>query len=401
LLLTFFTSRDLLSSATHTTPGGTFELMGESTPSLMKFLHVLSDCEEKFQNQTGYAASDYPPVLVVLHPSEGSPFPKNTLRVDSLEGRSAKIQIDVTISERTRSELGEILARGMLLREFYAKEPIDSGTIVMEFPLWLTRGLGWVCRPWGSIVLTPAFLRDGKDIPSLQGFLHQQSSRAGNEQVMEIYDWMAASVVKAGMRGGGVAEFRKWIGHFNPEEPARRLPDWPENWPFSQVERRWLLIMAGEGSGDKGGFTMLGTRASLERYDEIISELSTPHHSLALLKKEKGCKFTCQQLASRLRGLRTQSNPLMMPLLDSSIHLLSVIEHQSLKKLTLEEKQITDLRTLIFKHSRAIEDYLDWYEMTKAPGSSGLFERYLISPEQSVKEGPVGRYLDAVEARGW
>jgi hypothetical protein len=90
-----------------------------------------------------------------------------------------------------------------------------------------------------------------------------------------------------------------------------------------------------------------------------------------------------------------------MPLIDSSLHLLSVIERQSLKKLTLEEKQITNLRNLILKQSHSIEDYLDWYEMTKAPGSSGLFDRYLVTPEMPVKKGPVGRYLDAIEERGW
>lgn len=401
LAITFFTSRDLLCSTTHSTPGGTFGLMGDSSPALTKFLHALADCEEKFQGLTGYPSSDSPPILVVLHSSEESHFPKNTLRVDSLEGKCAKIQIDLAISQSAGSELGDILSRGMLLREFYANGPLSSGATVMEFPLWLTRGIGWICRPWGSFAPSPSFLNKGKMVPFLKDFLHQQPSRAGSNQVLEAYDWMAAAIVKAGMKGGGASDFRKWIGHFNPRDPARRLSDWPEGWLFRPIERRWLLIMAGDGSGATGGGSMLGTVATIKRYDAIISELSTPGHSLTLLKKEKGYKFTSQQLTSRLRALRLQANPLVMPLIDSSLHLLSVIEHQSFKKLTLEEKQITNLRNLILKQSHSIEDYLDWYEMTKAPGSSGLFDRYLVTPEMPVKKGPVGRYLDAIEERGW
>jgi hypothetical protein len=53
------------------------------------------------------------------------------------------------------------------------------------------------------------------------------------------------------------------------------------------------------------------------------------------------------------------------------------------------------------KQSRGIEDYLNWCEATKVMTRSGLFDSYLSAPASPKAKGPVGRQLDAVEARGW
>ena len=399
-LFCLFAESELYSKTSFVTPGGTFELIGERGSDERSFFHLLVNNEEKFQGLTGYPVSADPPVLVVLHPFKENPSLKNTLRVDSLEGRSTKIQIDCSYPPEVNGELGEILARAMLLRKHYANQPPQSGVTIRSFPSWLTRGIGLVCNPGAGFVLSSELTPD-TEVPSLEKFLCQKAPVSGSDQVLEAYNSMAALAVKAGMRGEGAKAFRDWIGHFNAKDPRVSFSDWPDSWSLGKVERLWLLLIAGQERGDEGTLSILGTISSLKKYDEILSGLPTQAHSIALLKKEKGGIFTSQQLTSRLSALRLQANPLVIPLIDRTLNLLSQINRQSLKKLLAEEKKISDLQGLILKQSRAIEDYLDWYEMTKTRTKSGLFERFLAAPLPPVKKGPVGRYLDAVEERGW
>jgi hypothetical protein len=83
------------------------------------------------------------------------------------------------------------------------------------------------------------------------------------------------------------------------------------------------------------------------------------------------------------------------------MNLLKSPRHLSVKKLNENLSALTSLRASIHKRSREIDDYLDWYEAAKVPVRSGLFDVLLKSPPSTIRKGPVGRYLDAVENRGW
>jgi hypothetical protein len=106
-------------------------------------------------------------------------------------------------------------------------------------------------------------------------------------------------------------------------------------------------------------------------------------------------------LGERLTALRLQAHPLADPLLDGTIRLCATMMRLSEKKISSGEKSLSELRASTLARARAIEEYLDWYEAAKTPVRSGLFDNLLETRETSIRKGPVGRCLDAVEARGW
>jgi hypothetical protein len=116
---------------------------------------------------------------------------------------------------------------------------------------------------------------------------------------------------------------------------------------------------------------------------------------------KKGADFMGQQLSERLSALQLRANPEAIPLLREAALLCGKLKHLSSKKINEQEKNLSLLRNEVLKRSRAIEAYLDWYEAAKLPISSGLFDHVIQAPESSVKKGPVGRYLDTLESRGW
>jgi hypothetical protein len=73
----------------------------------------------------------------------------------------------------------------------------------------------------------------------------------------------------------------------------------------------------------------------------------------------------------------------------------------SARNIGAEETALRNLREDLLQRSRAIESYLDWYEASRLDERSGLFDAFLATPPVPVSKGPLGRYLDSVEARGW
>jgi hypothetical protein len=87
--------------------------------------------------------------------------------------------------------------------------------------------------------------------------------------------------------------------------------------------------------------------------------------------------------------------------MDQTLLLVGKAPKLPVKKIEAEEKRLAELREATVKQSIAIDQYLDWYEAAKLPARSGTFDKLLLNSDPGIKKGPVGRYLDAVEARGW
>jgi len=159
--------------------------------------------------------------------------------------------------------------------------------------------------------------------------------------------------------------------------------------------------MAEKSGEDSGVVSMLSLEATIEGYDEILSEVSTPNHSLALLKKEKGALYLINQLSTRLIALRLRANPLSDSLLDESIQLCANFKKLSEKKIAAREKKLLSLHAETVSRSQAIDSYLDWFEATKVPFKSGFFNSLLRTNDGQIQKGPIGHYLDTIEQRGW
>jgi hypothetical protein len=159
--------------------------------------------------------------------------------------------------------------------------------------------------------------------------------------------------------------------------------------------------MATSSHEEKSIVEELTSPESLRKYDDIVQAIPMDAPSFEKHRKERGWDFISQGILSRLTTLRLQANPLVYPLIDSTMDLLKSGKSLSGKKLSERLSALISLRSDILTRSQAIVAYLDWYEAAKLPVRSGLFDVFLQSPESTVRKGPVGRHLDAVETRGW
>ena len=363
---------------------------------------ALSAYEKQFYKLTGYSPGNAPPIIVVAPDSAGTRLVHPTLRMDALEGGSPKIQIDLSEGNIGNSETRSLLAQALLLREYYSGKAPAPGSPIVEFSAWVIHGLGRLSDTESKPVCIPSSYLQGAVPPSIEDLLAQKSPDVPNQALLDVYDAMCSALLSAGLKApDSERSFRKWIGCFDPKLPQRAASCWPSNWSMKSVERQWLLMMAGMSGEDSEVIALLDVDETLRRYDEIFAEVATPNHSLSLLKKEKGSDYLIQQLSRRFLALRLQANPLAVPLLDETIQLCSRLRRLPENKITASQKAISDTRMETQKRFHSIDAYLDWFEATKLPVKSGLFDHALKESTQTVRKGPVGRYLDTIEARGW
>lgn len=383
---------------------GLFSLsdLGVGSTVSKSFSRALAVYERQFLAVTGFPRGDAPPVVVLLHASTESTTSLPSLRVDVMEGGAPRVRLDLVQGSEGDPQIRQLIATSLLLREYYGTSSPESGTRVPRFPSWVTCGLGRLCAPDPKGVAIPTTYLRGAAPPEIEAFLTQRAPEGGAQTISDLYEAMAACLLKAGLQGNGADGFRDWISHHDlGSKASSSLPPWPPGWQMRPVERRWLLLMAGNQETESKNTSLMSTADTLAAYDALITSLPTPSHSLAQLRNEKGADYLIEQFSERVAPLRFRANPMALPLIDATTLFLSKLKRMPEKKVAPAEAELLALRKEILKRSREIEHYLDWYEAAKIPVRSGLFDKYLNNPETVVKKGPVGRYLDAIEARGW
>lgn len=372
--------------------------------SATDFGRMLDSGGKEFLLRTGFSQQAHPPVVVTLHPRTDIAAALPLLKVDALEGGIPRISVDLREGE-IRGEGQQLLIAALLLREYYNGRAPVPGSRVPQFPAWVTRGMASLCFPAEEPFRIPSsYLKlKGGNPPTLEDFLIQRPPERSDPTISDLYDASAACLLKSGLSGSaGQAAFREWIGHDDQKQPNHVPSRWVGGWEMRPVERRWLLLMAGSSAEGDGRIQLQKAADSLKAYDSVMTggiPEGASIHSLAQDKKSGG--YTLAKLTDRLTALHLRANPLVLPLLDQTILLVAKSPKLPVKKIEAEEKRLAELRLAILQQSRAIDQYLDWYEAAKLPVWSGTFDKLLLNPDTVIKKGPVGRYLDAVETRGW
>jgi hypothetical protein len=352
---------------------------------------AVEDAEKSFLETTGYLPGDEPAVLLAT----GGKGSSASLSVNALEGGVPEIRL-LLPRDPEDPQVAQYLATALLLRHYYGKTAPVSGSRVPRYPLWMTRGLGALIfqRPLTDAV-SPA-------TPELEAFLTERMPDPENVSLLRRYDAVAALLVRSGLSDNrGKKAFRDWIGSYDVSVPSRQPSPWVDGWDMRSVERRWNLGLQAPGKEEKLPDRILSAASTLEEFRRIMNQGKDGKDSLADVARERGGEYRLRSLSERLVALRLQSNPLVVPVVEQSMKLVATAKRIPSKKCGQEEDRLRSEYLALVKRSRAIEDYLDWCEATKVTVPSGLFDRYLSAPTSGIGMGPIGRHLDAVEARGW
>jgi len=391
LLIIGLLATETILGSISTSPQGAFAVSSVNSAGSASFRRAVEKAEKNFFETTHYPQGDHPPVRLVQAES-GVP---TSLSVNALEGGWPEIRLVLPTSAED-SETGHFLAIALLLREYYGKTAPAPGSAVPHYPDWVSHGLG------ALMLQMPLNSRTTSQDQELEAFLSQRVPDSENTTLLRHYDIRSAALVSAGMSDDrGRSAFRDWVGSYDPSQSSGRSTAWIDGWDMRGVERRWVLGLHAPESKDQLPGSIQSATTSLEEYRKIMEQGRAGSSSLAELSKKKGGEYSLQKLGEKLTALRLQANPMVAPLVDQTMKLVTMARHASPKKIIEEEAHLQAEYLAIAKQAQGIEDYLNWYEAAKVESPSGMFEGYLTAPSSPVAKGPIGRYLDQFEARGW
>lgn len=372
------------------TDEGSFVILQERKEAA-PLLRNLNGFAKRFAKITGLDGGSAPPVVISIPKGKGNGVAADP-RVDALEGGLPRISF--TLSGNMPGDVDfPGLSAALLLREHYGTNAPAPGSRVPTYPAWLLRGLGRLCsRETDPDGVSFA----GHPAPSLEDFLARRSLPVGNLALCDLHDRMAAFLVLAGL-GESPKGFRDWIGHAEGGN-GTAPPPWPWPWDMRSVEKRWNLMMSSSSAGKDPGSRIPDAVRSLADFDRCVGG-----DSFAALRDPKSLgDFGRDRLLESLSALSLQANPLVLPLIDRTSALLRSFPKISRKRLDKALSELVAERSRTGNHASEISSYLDWYEAARLESWSGLFDGVLGNNSiDSVKKGPVGAYLDKIEARGW
>lgn len=394
LLVSFLFPALPVRSATRpqVTDEGSFVVL-EERKEASPLLKRLGGFASRFSKVTGLDGNGGPPVVVALPNGGGERSREDaTPRVDSLEGGLPRVSLLLAGRMPADSDLPGMSA-ALLLRNHYGTTAPAPGSRVPAYPAWLVRGLGRLCsREVDPEGVTFA----GRPAPSLEDFLSRRPPSGENLALADLHDRMAAFLVMAGL-AENAAGFREWIGHAR-EGNGVTPPPWPPGWDMRSVEKRWNLMMSSSSAGKDPGSRIPDAARSLAEFDRCVGG-----DSFASLRDPKSLgEFGRDRMIESLSALALQANPLVLPLIDRTTLLLRSFPKIPRKRLDKGLAELSSLRSQTGVRASEISSYLDWYEAARLESWSGLFDGVLRDqPADPVKKGPVGAYLDRIEARGW
>lgn len=358
----------------------------------------------------------FPVVVVLAKPATTDPgSPPSSVGLFTNE-EGFKIQVDVRLDgDLARARFSQQILRALLLEMMHRGRPeaLAQGAY-REPPDWLVEGaaawLGGRDTP-GSSDIYKTLLRSGRPL-SLGEFL-SQNARNLDSTSLQLYRGLSLALVQLLV---DLPEGRKRLGAFTlglAEQKSAPLAELRA--AFSELgaspaaaEKWWALSLARLGTTDQfRGLTLAESEAELAALLAIRVETADgaedlPLEAVATARKRPGVKEGLATRAAELLSLQTRCHPLLRPAVEEYQKVVAALARGSDKDVDRSLALAAAYREEILARSKAIADYLNWYEATQIVTPSRLFDGYLEAAKNTNAPPPkrddaISRYLDTVE----
>ena len=402
---------------------GQFRVNGGTPEDRPAVARLAEEAKTELLHLTEEADAWKVPVSIELHGKSGDPMPPRTAAMKILVSEAGyHLRLDVHLSRGIEHERLKFAATSALIYERALRgAPLDSKT-PFHVPPWLVDGL----REATAWRLNQSDRRLYEALFKTGGLFKIDDVFAVGEAVFEDMDaaMRAAFRVSSGalvmallQQPQGKEGFRAFltdVAGYGGEMPALLRKHFPElNLSETSLSKWWALQMANIGARNLATdiLTIAQTETALSdalrldfRTPEGITEQKdlTAWPELAALPEPERIQAVLHAQDALVR-LSYRCFPSYRPLLaEYQIALASIVKNKT-QDLPLQLTALAERRTLMTAKAQRAGDYLDWFEITRARETSGVFDDYMRLKER-LKSNPhrrtddLSKYLDRMDA---
>lgn len=367
------------------------------------------------------------PISVVLHGEPGDKAPANRF-VTRLKvvGGVYQLQLDMHLAQGLQVERFKRAVTEMLLYERSLKaQALMDDAISLSIPPWLSLGLreasAWQTQQSERRLYAAMFKQDGafkvEDLLSVD-----RSDHAGFDEASEVAFRVSSGALVMALleQPGGRDAFTKFLDEaasFQGEMALLLRRHFPElNLSPNSLAKWWALQMASQG-----GLQRLTDVMSIAETEEELAaslfleippvgeEAEAAPARQGLDQWQKIVELEPKQRAAAVRPAQSALVHLSYRCFPSYRPLLIEYQKQLIRLSQGDEKavgealaELSQAREIMRAKSQRGRDYLDWFEITRARETSGVFDDYLklksqLKKRENARKDGMSLYLDQMQ----
>lgn len=362
------------------------------------------------------------PIVVALEPASGSE-PEAPPVVTTLVNTIAGSKIDVAVrigNDPSRVFLQRHVVHALLLEMAYSERtPIKGGERYSDPPWWLVEGILQGIRGRNGMRDPDVFksIVNTEKLPALGKLLTQPPMRL-DTAAGAVDRACSLALVEALLRlPGGPANLGRFIRAW-PDANGDALTLLVKHFPVlgdspQSLAKWWTLQLAALGQSEQWrGLSPAESDAELSSLLNLDIAVGKPprNERFALGDFEKYIKLPGARPALRLAQVKvvtlsTTAHVIFRPILADYEKVCGLLGEGKTKGVADRIARLDRQRKSVLQRINQITDYVNWYEATQTPGTTGEFEKYLRAVESlEPKPGPVtppdprvAEYLDSLE----
>lgn len=355
-----------------------------------------------------------PIVINAQYPQANLPETPRAALNFSQTGFGLKLQLDLTIaSDVSRPEVRRELLRAVVLEIMYRhRANVAAGTDYVSPPDWLLEGIQQSEFEPTATDLLAAPVAAQKILP-LADFLNQRPEMldAPGRALYRAYSFALVQLLAQSPDG--------------PHRLAKFIAELPEasNDPLADLQKHFPGLSGSEGNAEKA-WTAQIARLSVPRPYQLLSAVETERlldetlqckiaaagsgktwqlSDFAKWEKSSNANSVLTGLTRELSTLAMRANPIYRPIVSEYATITRLLAAGKRKGILQRLERLSSSRKTLARQMRGIDDYMNWFEATKARALSGAFIDYMKAAEASARpeprRDPISVYLDVLEAQ--
>ena len=334
----------------------------------------------------------------------------------SQTGAGLKLQLDLTIaSDVTHPRIRRELLRAILLEMIYRGQPnVPAGTAYVPPPEWLLDGHPAQQSESSDLPDVLAAPVSAKKILSLAEFLRQRPELLDTPG-RSLYRAYSFALVELLVRGpDGRHRLARFIADLTSSS----------NDPISDLRSHFPELFEADGSAEKAwaagvarfaagrSYQLLSAEETERSLEQLLhlkvtragSEKWYRLDEFAAFVRQPFAKPVLTMLSRELSILATRASPIYQPIILEYADITARLARRKKSKIDERLARLASSRQSVAARMQQIDDYMNWFEVTKSRGLSGAFDDYMRAAELAaqrpqMRRDPISLYLDALETQ--
>jgi hypothetical protein len=354
-------------------------------------------------------------IINALYPQANLPeLPRFNLDLGQT-GFGLKLQLDLLIDRAVNwREIRRQVLRGIIVEMAYrGEQQVPAGAMYRSPPEWLLDGIpseqSDMTRERVGAIL--GLSKPSANVWPLHKFLTHPVKDL-DEAARTLYRAHSFALVDLLSRGPEgphrLTQFILNLPHASNDPMEDLRKHFPEIFGTESAEATWQKQIA-RLSRDQP-YQLLSGAETERRLDEILRLTisdggDATRYDLAqfpVFLRRKTAPGALSELATRLAALGVRAHPLYAQIIAEYAQIVSAIQRGRTLMVGKHLEQLASKRPAMSAQSRAIDDYLNWFEATRLVHPSGQFVDYIKAAERAAqpprtRRDPISIYLDALE----